>query len=117
MPKNTFAPSSLDNRRAYATASIVLLAPVKLQHGDDQITRISQFRRFKQFINYAKRSVSVARLGSVIIWMRFEFRYSRLDRNVWERVPRSTENQRVFVHESCSNFLFSSSAFALKDSS
>src|ERR1700730_6228813 len=34
-----------------------------------------------------------------------------------ERVPRSTENQRVFVHESCSNFFLSSSAFALKESS
>ena len=54
---------------------------------------------------------------SAIIWMSFEFSYSRLDRNVWERVPRSTENQRVFVHESCSNFFLSSSAFALKESS
>ena len=70
-----------------------------------------------QLVNYAKSGVLVTGLGGVIIWMSFEFSYSRLDRNVWERVPRSTENQRVFVHESCSNFFLSSSAFALKESS
>jgi hypothetical protein len=95
----------------------VLLASVKLQNRHDQITRIKEFPRFKELVNYAKRSVLVAGLGSVIIWMSFEFSYRRLDRNVWKRVPRSTENQRVFVHESCSNFFLSSSAFALKESS
>ena len=77
----------------------------------------SEFPRFKELVNYAKRSVLITGLGSVIIWMSFEFSYSRLDRDVWERVSRSTENQRVFVHESCSNFFLSSSAFALKESS
>jgi len=93
------------------------ITSVKLQHRHDEITRIGEFPRFKELVNYAKRSVLVTGLGSAIIWMSFEFSYSRLDRNVWERVPRSTENQRVFVHESCSNFFLSSSAFALKESS
>jgi hypothetical protein len=92
MPKNTSAPSSRLNRKAYATASMFLLALIKLQHRYDQITRISDLPRFKDPVNYAQSSILIASLRGIIIGMRLQLAYSRLDRNVRERVLGSTEN-------------------------
>jgi hypothetical protein len=67
-----------------------LLPSVKLHDRHDQITRIGDLPRFKDLGDYPQRGILITELGSIIVWMRLEFRYSRLDRNV--RETRSREN-------------------------
>ena len=107
MPKNTSTPNSRPNRKH------VLLALVKLQHRYDQITRIGDLPRFEDLSDHAQSGILIGMLGGMIVWMCFEFSYSRLDRDVREPVPGRVENHRVV----CSNFFLSASAFALSASS
>jgi hypothetical protein len=86
---------------------------IKLEYRHDQITRIRDLARLKDLVNHTKSGILISRFRSSVIGMRFQFRYSRLDRNVREPVPGRAENHRVV----CSNFFLSASAFALSASS